>query len=50
MDIDEPKTSRLLAKMIQSVDGSYRNEFIADAIRAKNLKEFLEKYKSYKKL
>lgn len=49
MNIEKPEVARLLAKLIQPVDGDYRNQFVADSIEAKNMKEFLEKYKAYKK-
>jgi hypothetical protein len=49
MNIEEPKVSRLLANLIQPIESGYRRRFIEDAQKAKNMKEFLGKYKNYKK-
>ncbi len=49
MDISKPKISRLLAELIQPIESEDRRKFIEDAKKAKNMREFLKNYKTYKK-
>lgn len=49
MDISKPSISRLLAELIQPIEPEDQRKFIEDAQKAKNMKEFLGKYKNYKK-
>jgi hypothetical protein len=48
MNINEPSTSRQLAALIQGVKGDFRDQFIEDAKKAKDMKSFIKHFlKSY---
>lgn len=48
MDINEPNNSRQLAALIQGVDRDYREQFLEDAKKSKDMDSFLKHFlKSY---
>lgn len=49
MNTENPKISRLLAKLIQIVEWEDRQKFIKDAKESKDLHTFLKVYRTYRK-
>lgn len=50
MNIADPTISRLLAILVQPVHAEDRLRFIKDSRKAKDLKEFLKLYRTYRKI
>jgi len=50
MNLRDPEISRGLAKLIDYVDPDYHNQFIQDAAKSKDIKEFLQNFQTYSKI
>lgn len=49
MNIGKPMISRLLGRLIQTVHPGDQLRFIKDARKAEHMRDFLQKYRTYRK-